>query len=223
MADGALVVHKDAQRPLLVLNGLNEDELARALTLIDDRAKPPPPTKLSLMLDAETMQRAARVAAYLESRPYVSNAPGVFSQPLVGNHFDCAMVELLEPDERFSINEWFFEYMKTLPPEVRRYEPSLREQDDSYMPMPEWRRLNIDWLHALVETELRYAGFIKLLANCVDMQETLLEEMARYRIGGGAPARVVPGATNNSDADVNVTTSMLLGAANRSAATRARR
>lgn len=202
-------------RPIIVFQSLSDAQFDKALQLFQPVKK----TKFTLMADAELTRQMATVAGYLESIQYTSGSSQVFSEKMVANHFDNAVTKLLPEDEPpFVINEWVADIRSEVatPPEIAKYNPNA-DQNDDYMPMPEYKGLNVDWLDVLSEQELAIPGFVAVFYNCLQMQRTIQAEVQRNRTynsplmcGAEQSHRRPPSPKVDNAALLEITTSALL-------------
>lgn len=175
-----VVSPQQQQQPIIVFQGLSDDQFKQALTLFQPR----PPTKQSLMIDAEKMKQIGVIAGYLEGIKYNSTEHSTFSEPIVINHFDNVMTTMMKDrDETFSINEWFADTRGQLPPEWSNYNPN-EDANGDYMPAPEYKGLNVDWIGAVINQELDTPGFVSLFYNCIHMQRAMHSELQQSRTAG---------------------------------------
>lgn len=167
---------QNAQRPVIVFQGLSDDQFQQALQLFE----PPKPTKPSLFLDKTFTLSLADVCAYLEAIQYQRKDAKLFANPMVCNHFDNVMIEKFRTEDNdfsFSINEWFSDTRGEIPKALRDWDPN------GFAPMPTVD-ITVDWYHAVTEAELAFPGFVTLLKNCMDMEERMLEQLKKRQHQG---------------------------------------
>ena len=166
-------VHAD--RPIIVFQGLSDDQFQQAIALF----QPKPETRATLMANPVVTQDLTEAIAHLESRMYVSRETKVFDDPMISNNFDNTLVTMMGPNaDVFRINEWFDSARRAhIPKAVLDYNPNLPDGD--FMPIPEHKSITVDWVTLLTDMELRYLGFIPLLANCIRLERDIQDKIAK--------------------------------------------
>jgi hypothetical protein len=173
---GQLVVQETEHHPVVVFNGLNQEQLDRALSIFT----PPVPTKVSLSMDQQFMLTMAEVVGHMEAIVFLDKTGRLFPNNDIANHFDNVIIQTLEPDEdgdpaKFSVNEWYSDTRGPIPASLQNWDPS------GYAPMPQYEGPKVNWYDELINMELRIPGFVKLIKNCIDLEEVMNRTVQKQR------------------------------------------
>ena len=132
----------------------------------DDRAVTDDPL-VRLMLDRNIIQLSSTLIAKLEYVRYDENRLGVFKTKWVNEMFHVTMSRLYS--NPFNINEWFASIIAKNPAEWKdKYEikPSKFSQT-----------VDTNWMLHLLEMEKMSPGFMILLHNCFDLEDSTASKM----------------------------------------------
>jgi hypothetical protein len=177
MSNRELVVASkgNADRPIIVFQGLSDEQFKQAITLF----QPKPETRATLMTNPVVTQDLTEAIAHLESRMYVSRDTKVFNDQMISNNFDNTLLSMMGPDaEVFRINEWFDGARRAhIPKAVLEYDPNPKNGD--FTAMPTHKGITVDWVTLLTDMELRYPGFIALLANCIRIEKDIQDKISK--------------------------------------------
>lgn len=162
-----------SERPVIVFNGLNDEQFDRALQLFS----PPPRTKPTLWSRPEYRDNLIKAAAFCEAVMYMRPNGNLFANKSIANHFDGMMIEQYRNDNEdftFSVNEFYSDTRGELPEELQNWDP----KDEKPMPTV---TSDVDWADALTDMDLHYPGFLDLMCTCIDLDEKISTEVARYK------------------------------------------
>lgn len=177
VTEGAATHLPKNERPVIVFQGLSDDQFDKALALF----APPPRTKPTLWSDTGYTEKLIKVSAFCESVMFVRPNGGLFANKSTSNNFDHVMIQKFRNDDNefsFSIEEWFADTRGELPASLKNWNPDTPPYD----PMPQYAT-GIDWCAKLTQVDLQFAGFLDLFANAIDLDEKLAAEISRRRHG----------------------------------------
>ena len=200
----------NADRPIIVFQGLSDDQFKQAIALF----APKPETRATLMANPVVTQDLTEAIAHLESRMYVSRETKVFDDAMISNNFDNTLLTMMGPNaEVFRVNEWFDNARRAhIPKAVLDYNPNLPNGD--FMPIPEHKSITVDWVTLLTDMELRYPGFIPLLANCIrlekDIQDKITKKTQEKQVMWDVP-RPMPAAVDHGTPIFSLNATSFLG------------
>lgn len=162
-----------SDRPVIVFNGLSDDQFNKALALF----QPPPRTKPTLWERPAFRDNIIKAAAFCEAAMYNRPNGNLFASQSIANHFDGMMIERFHNDNddfKFSINEEFNDARGPIPDKLKHWDPKGVD------PMPSVST-DVDWADWLTEMDLRYAGFLDMLCTCIDFDERITAEVTKYK------------------------------------------
>lgn len=122
---------------------------------------------VSLVMDQSAMKVASTLIAKLEHVRYDETRRGVFRTPWAANLFVSCMERINVP--KFDIEAWYQDV-------VSRNKP--RSVDYRISPALYAQCLDTNWLHPLLETELKHRGFMVILHNILDLEDTSHTKLA---------------------------------------------
>jgi hypothetical protein len=160
-------------------------------------------TRINLSANPEFIEKAAYVHAALDGIRFMRRTPNVFTangitdfcntniRTLLGEPIDEEEAELRGIPEQnlFHIDKWFVEKRGR---GDLGYDPCDAETDLRKLQKED--ELAINWISILIETELKWPGFVKLLCSALEMEDRILNqiELRRARVmsfcGSGAGA-----------------------------------
>lgn len=200
-----------AERPVIVFNGLSDEQFSKALQLFAQ----PPRTKPTLWARPEYTQQLIKCAAFCESAPAIRPTGGLFQSKSISNNFDnCMIQKFRQPDQDyfFSVEEWYADRRGPIPDALKNWDPY---EDTEIMPRFD---TNVDWCEELTAWDVQYPGFLDLFSNCIDMDEQLEASInsrkhganTRFGSGGIFPSTQMPAAINQKATFDDFTASSLL-------------
>jgi hypothetical protein len=124
-----------------------------------------------LMLDRNVIQLSSTLIAKLEYIRYDSTRRGVFKTKWCRDMFQIAVIRLSPEKLRdFDIDAWYAGV-------VARYAPEWKDKFD-VDPSKFSQTVDTNWMLHLLEMENQYPGFMLLLHNCLDLEDSTHNKMA---------------------------------------------
>lgn len=160
--DQQLIVRNNEQ-PIIVFQNMSDDQFKHVMTLF----QPKVPTKMSIMADRKKMSTIGKIAAHFDAC-VCANRNSVFIDQMIANNLDNTVLELTRQN-RFSINEWFYE---------NRAKAPTKNVDNLYEIQSLGKSMTTDWINKLVELELAHSGIVDIIANCINMDVELQKQRA---------------------------------------------